>query len=99
MTRSAPVSRTRRLSASSVRSGASVGSGRDGHRHAPYYFQQSPLTPFPVICAGSSTQTGLWSYGEYTIEGDRLQALRRVYNPAKDQFEDAESFALTLPVK
>lgn len=70
-----------------------------GHRHAPYYFQQSPLSPFPIICAGSSTQTGLWSYGEYTIDGDRLQALRRVYNPAKDQFEDAESFDLALHVK
>jgi 3',5'-cyclic AMP phosphodiesterase CpdA len=53
-----------------------------GHRHSHYRLQESPHAPFPIICAGSSTQTRLWSYGEYTIDGWRLQGLRRCYNPA-----------------
>src|SRR5207244_330401 len=40
-----------------------------GHRHAPYHLAQPSCAPFPVICAGSATQHGLWSYGEYTLAG------------------------------
>lgn len=67
-----------------------------GHRHHGYYFQKPPQAPFPVICVGSSTQTGLWSYSEYTLEGNRLAVLRRVYNPAVQAFEDGERFTLEL---
>lgn len=67
-----------------------------GHRHHAYHFQRSPLAPFPVICAGSSTQTKLWSYGEYTVEGNRVDVLRRKYNQAAGAFEDCERFTLTL---
>jgi 3',5'-cyclic AMP phosphodiesterase CpdA len=67
-----------------------------GHRHSFYYFQSPPFAPFPVICAGSSTQTGLWSYPEYTLADNQLEVLRRVYNPAKKAFEDAERFTLQL---
>jgi 3',5'-cyclic AMP phosphodiesterase CpdA len=67
-----------------------------GHRHGAYHHGTTPLAPFPAICAGSATQHGLWSYGVYTIIGDRLQATRRVYDPAAEQFRDAGSFELTL---
>jgi 3',5'-cyclic AMP phosphodiesterase CpdA len=68
-----------------------------GHRHGFYYLQKPPCASFPVICVGSSTQTGLWSYGEYELAGNQVAGLRRVYNPLKDAFEDAEKFTLQLP--
>jgi 3',5'-cyclic AMP phosphodiesterase CpdA len=68
-----------------------------GHRHGPYYLAKPELAPFPVICAGSATQSGLWSYGEYTIEGRQLRALRRVFDPTSRSFQDQETFALDLP--
>jgi 3',5'-cyclic AMP phosphodiesterase CpdA len=67
-----------------------------GHRHAFYWFQQPNLAPFPVICAGSTTQRGLWSYGEYMIDGNRLQGVRREYDPDGDVFRDAQRFELAL---
>src|SRR5438270_371994 len=27
-----------------------------GHRHTPYHLTPPPLSPFPVVCAGSATQ-------------------------------------------
>ncbi len=67
-----------------------------GHRHRPYHFQQTAHARFPVICAGSATETGLWSYGEYTIGDKTLTGLRREYDPAAKQFRDAETFTLNL---
>jgi 3',5'-cyclic AMP phosphodiesterase CpdA len=67
-----------------------------GHRHGAYHLQQPPGAAFPVICAGSATQTGLWSYGEYQIDGSDLQARRFAYDPAGQQFREAETFALRL---
>jgi hypothetical protein len=55
-----------------------------------------PLAPFPVICAGSTTQLGLWSYGEYEIEGDQFRGVRRVFDGEGNGFRDAERFELTL---
>lgn len=69
-----------------------------GHRHSFYWLQQPPTAPFPVICAGSATQTGLWSYGEYEIDGKRLSGVRRVYDPTSDGFRDGERFELVLPL-
>jgi 3',5'-cyclic AMP phosphodiesterase CpdA len=69
-----------------------------GHRHGFYWLQQPPAAPFPVICAGSATQSGLWSYGEYAIEGNRLEGIKRVYDPERDTFHDAARFELTLRV-
>ncbi|HMQ71414.1 MAG TPA: hypothetical protein PKD25_02760, partial [Rubrivivax sp.] len=40
-----------------------------GHRHDSYFHPNEALAPFPVICAGSATQTGFWSYKEYFIVG------------------------------
>jgi 3',5'-cyclic AMP phosphodiesterase CpdA len=67
-----------------------------GHRHSFYHFQEPPFAPFPVICAGSATQTGLWSYGEYTVEEKEIEVSRRVYNPEKDAFEEGERYTLRL---
>jgi 3',5'-cyclic AMP phosphodiesterase CpdA len=69
-----------------------------GHRHAPYYFQTPDRAAFPVICAGTATQRHLWSYGEYTIDGAALTALRRVYDPDARSFRDIETFSLKLPI-
>jgi 3',5'-cyclic AMP phosphodiesterase CpdA len=67
-----------------------------GHRHTPYYLPAPPLAPFPVICAGSATQSGLWSYAEYRIDADRVQVLRREFDTSGGAFRDAESFELRL---
>lgn len=69
-----------------------------GHNHRPYHLQQPRDVPFPVICAGSATQEGRWSYGHYTIEGSRLHAVRRAYDPARAGFFVAETFELELPI-
>ncbi len=74
-----------------------IGLWLHGHCHCPYRHPASAELPFPVVCAGSATQKGLWSYGEYTLAGRRLQAVRRVYDPAADAFADAEHFELELP--
>ncbi len=73
-----------------------VGLWLHGHRHGAYHLQRPPCAPFPVICAGSATQTGLWTYGEYNLNGSNVAAVRRVYNPAKNAFEDHERFDLQL---
>jgi 3',5'-cyclic AMP phosphodiesterase CpdA len=67
-----------------------------GHRHRFYFLQKPPFAPFPVTCAGSATQTGLWSYGEYTLTANQVEVLRRVYNPVKDRFVDADQVTLQL---
>ena len=68
-----------------------------GHRHLAYHHRAGDGLPFAVVCAGSATQTGRWSYGEYTIQGNRLSARRRLYSPADDLFVPGESFTLELP--
>lgn len=67
-----------------------------GHRHGYYFLERPAYAPFPAICAGSATQRDAWSYGEYTIEGDTLSAVRRAYNQDSGTFEDGESFTLRL---
>src|SRR5262249_18434417 len=68
-----------------------------GHRHGAYHHLRTPEAPFPVICAGSATQHGVWSYGEYTIEGVRLEAVRRVFDPKEMCYRDGETFGFELP--
>jgi 3',5'-cyclic AMP phosphodiesterase CpdA len=67
-----------------------------GHRHHPYHRQDTPRMSIPVICAGTATQQGIWSYGEYTIADRTLQAVRRAYDPAERCFRDAETFTLQM---
>ncbi len=67
-----------------------------GHRHRPYWLTTHNEVPFPGICGGSATQTGIWTYHEYTIAGAKLTAMRRVYVKARRAFEDRETFELDL---
>jgi 3',5'-cyclic AMP phosphodiesterase CpdA len=67
-----------------------------GHRHGAYFLEQPALAPFPVVCAGSATQSRHWSYGAYTIDGLTFHAQRRVYSPPEGRFEDGPSFSLQL---
>jgi 3',5'-cyclic AMP phosphodiesterase CpdA len=68
-----------------------------GHRHGAYYLSSAGMAPFPVVCVGSSTQSGLWSYNEYTIEGKNCRAQRWTYSAEKDGFREVEVFDLELP--
>jgi len=67
-----------------------------GHRHQPYVLQEPPLAPFPVICVGSATQTGRWSYNEYAIEGNQCRVQRRIFNAEKGTFQDGTTFEIQL---
>src|SRR5262245_23597291 len=49
-----------------------------GHQHIPYVIQDPCLVPIPTICAGSLTQTGEWSYYEYTFDQGRFRAQKKV---------------------
>jgi 3',5'-cyclic AMP phosphodiesterase CpdA len=73
-----------------------VGAWLHGHIHTPFFVANSPAAPFPIICAGSVTQLGRASYGEYEIAGKRLIARRRVYDVETSAFRDGEMFELTL---
>jgi 3',5'-cyclic AMP phosphodiesterase CpdA len=68
-----------------------------GHRHTPYYFERSARAAFPIICAGSATSDGSGSYGDYTITGNKLAAVRRQFSPAEGSFMEVERFELELP--
>ncbi|HEY7328873.1 MAG TPA: metallophosphoesterase [Gemmataceae bacterium] len=67
-----------------------------GHRHDHYFHAHSERTPFPVICAGSITQRGRWSYNDYTITGSKLRSVQRVYLKEKGSFGDGCVFELDL---
>jgi 3',5'-cyclic AMP phosphodiesterase CpdA len=68
-----------------------------GHRHSHYHHPHSERTPFPIICAGSATHHGLWSYSDYTLSGQRLRAVQRVFDEHKGCFRDGHVFKLDLP--
>jgi 3',5'-cyclic AMP phosphodiesterase CpdA len=67
-----------------------------GHSHGAFHLEAGSAAAFPIICAGSATQTGLWSYGEYDLVGRQLQAKVRVYKPDKQLFEQSDEFELPL---
>jgi 3',5'-cyclic AMP phosphodiesterase CpdA len=68
-----------------------------GHIHHGFVLRPSAEIPFPVICAGSTTQTKRWTYNDYTITGNKLEGVRRVYDPASGGFREAGYFILDLP--
>jgi 3',5'-cyclic AMP phosphodiesterase CpdA len=70
-----------------------------GHRHNHYHCPPAKHVPFPVICAGSATQCGLWSYKDYTLVGDRLRVLTRVFKAERGAFDDGTAFELDLSGK
>ncbi len=67
-----------------------------GHRHNTYFHPPQEGVPFPVICAGSATQNGLWSYSDYTLTAQTLKVVQRVFHPRLGHFTDADSFELEL---
>lgn len=67
-----------------------------GHRHGAYHVTDPRVAPFPIICVGSTTQYGLWSYNEYTIHGLQFRVLRRTFCPDTRTFRDGKSFDLEL---
>jgi len=68
-----------------------------GHRHSAYHFARSSVADFPIICAGSMTRAGNGSYGDYSVIGNRLHAIRRAFSSADDKFLEVERFELELP--
>jgi 3',5'-cyclic AMP phosphodiesterase CpdA len=67
-----------------------------GHRHKAYHHASKDLASFPIICAGSATQTGIWGYWNYQIDGSKLQARQRVFEPQKGEFAEGKSLDLDL---
>jgi 3',5'-cyclic AMP phosphodiesterase CpdA len=67
-----------------------------GHQHRPYRLTDPGQAPFPVICAGSATQTDLWSYHEYNLDHEHLQVSRRTFDLQTKSFRPVESFAIRL---
>ena len=68
-----------------------------GHRHRGYHHPgETERAPFPMICAGSATQRGLWSYKDYTLTGQRLRVTTRVFAPREADFREADSYELDL---
>jgi hypothetical protein len=74
-----------------------VGLWLHGHRHEHYYHAHSERNPFPIICAGSITQRGRWSYNDYTLTGSHLRAVQRVFVEEQGSFRDGCVFELDLP--
>jgi 3',5'-cyclic AMP phosphodiesterase CpdA len=73
-----------------------VGLWLHGHRHDAYHHSAVEFAPFPVICAGSTTQSGHWSYGDYTIDGDRLTGRLRIFDPVQNGFHEGQAFEMSL---
>ena len=67
-----------------------------GHCHDAFHFPRGEVANFPIICAGSATQTGLWSYGQYAITGRQLSATVRLFDATKQAFETQRTFELEL---
>lgn len=67
-----------------------------GHRHEPYVLPRTQATPFAVLCAGSATQIGAWSYFEYDVDEEHLRILRRCFDETNNQFRDAETYTVAL---
>jgi 3',5'-cyclic AMP phosphodiesterase CpdA len=67
-----------------------------GHQHVAYALRDPAAVPIPSICAGSLTQTSKWSYYEYTIDGSRFRAQRRIYSPDTKCFQYHEAVELQL---
>lgn len=68
-----------------------------GHQHVPYVLPRSDFVPIPTIGAGSLTQTGHWSYFEYTFDQEHFRAEKKVYSLAEKRFENAGTVELRLP--
>jgi hypothetical protein len=73
-----------------------IGLWLHGHRHGAYFLSRPGVAPFPVICVGSSTQTGCWSFNEYAIDGQHCRATRLEYSPSAHGFVEVERFEVVV---
>ncbi len=67
------------------------------HGHCHRAFVLSDAAPFPIVCAGSATQTRHWGYAEYCLNGLDLHIQRRVFDFENRRFQDVDSYDLVLP--
>ena len=67
-----------------------------GHIHTPFVLPPGETIPFPVICAGSATQTNRWAHNEYVIDGHDLTMTRRVWDAVEGRFREEEPRKLAL---
>ncbi len=74
-----------------------IGLWLHGHLHRGFVLPASESIPFPVICAGSCTQTNRWMYNVCELDGRTLSVQRRRFNATVDRFENAEEWKLELP--
>src|SRR5262249_42598928 len=81
-----------------VASAHGIGLWLHGHRHGSYLRMPCELHPFPVLCAGSATQHGLWSYRVLTLTGHHLHIETRVFDPTPGVFRTNEMTELELRV-
>jgi 3',5'-cyclic AMP phosphodiesterase CpdA len=65
-----------------------------GHRHVHYFRHADASLPFPVVCAGSATQSHRWSYNEYTFADGLMHGRRRVWHPEAGGFVDGDGFEI-----
>ncbi len=57
-----------------------------GHRHTGYVVPATAARPFPIICAGSATQEGRWSWNEYLFDGPSFTTIFWRWNAEKQTF-------------
>ena len=79
---------------SAIASAAGVRLWLHGHRHVNYYRRPEGSLTFPIVCAGSATQLGRWSYNEYTFVDGQLHGRRKVWSPHQARFLDGDGFSL-----
>jgi hypothetical protein len=75
---------------------AGIGLWVHGHIHQPFVHEPGLVIPFPVICAGSATQTNRWAHNEYVLDGSELTMTRRVWNPEEGRFDEAATYQFSL---
>jgi hypothetical protein len=68
-----------------------------GHRHHSYVIANPAIAPFPVICAGSATDSEMAGWHEYAIDGSRLHGLRYRFDRQNSCFRETDRFHLDLP--
>jgi len=98
-----PERRWRRLrDADQMRALASVGGVRlwlHGHRHGSYFRNEDDWLPFPIVCAGSATQAGMWSYNEYTFVDGQMHGRKRIWSPDNGAFVDGDGFSIPFVIE
>ena len=67
-----------------------------GHLHRPFALETAQAAPFPIICAGSATQTHIWAYNEYAVAGEKLKVVRRAFSPPDGTFQDRDVFEVDI---